>query len=108
MTGFRKLEAIHHSEEKKPEKKKYTGGTKGKLSSRTVKFLEEGAGAGQRHYEFILAAMDIKAQGYTKEEAKDILIPIMKQIKPEENADHQINYIYDKYGVEFEYREEKK
>jgi hypothetical protein len=110
MTGYRKLEKVAQQSEPKKEimKKKYDGGKKGKLSSRTLKFLEEGAAPGQRHYEFILSVMDMKAQGYTKDEVKDVLIPFMKEIKPEENANWQINYIFDKYGVEFEYREEKK
>jgi len=107
MPGFRKLSEIRHSEDKLPERKKYLGGEKGRISTRTQTFIEEGATTGQRHYEFILSIMDMKAQGYTKEEVKEILIPVMKQIKPEENAEYQINYIFDKYEYEFEYREKK-
>lgn len=107
IEGHRKIAPVKHVEEVVQPKKKYDGTNKGKLSHRTIQFLEEGAVVGQRHYEMVIALLDMKAQGVTKEEAKEIIIPIMKEIKPSENVEFQINHIYDIYEVEFEYREDK-
>jgi len=36
-------------------------------------------------------------QNTTKEEAKELFIPLMLKIKPEENTEFQINYIEDSH-----------
>lgn len=45
-------------------------GVKGELNKRTLKFLTFGAKPGQWHQEFYQAAMNLKQNGYTLEEAK--------------------------------------
>jgi len=107
IKGYKRLESVKGLVDIKEEKEVKSikiEGKKGRLSQRTKKFLEEGIENGKRHHEFVIALMDMKAQEYDKEEALKIMLPIMKIIKPSENVEKQVNYIYDKYDVKFDYR----
>jgi len=78
-------------------------GVKGKLSKRTVEFLE--VGASNWHEEFLLACRDLKAQQYTIEEAEDLLSSITGELDEKHDL-HQLRYVYNDNSVEFDYREE--
>lgn len=107
IEGYRKLEPFKFIKEE--EKSTNNDETviiegKGELSNRTKKFMNCEIEKGNRHYEFVLAVLDLKAQQYTKEEVLDIMIPLMKIIKPEENVSYQVDHLFSKSKIEFDYR----
>lgn len=75
----------------------------GKLSTRTELFLKSGGKVSSWHTEFLFATRDIKAQGYTYDQAEQILSKITGHLDEVHDL-AQIKYIYDDNSVEFEYR----
>lgn len=79
---------------------------KGKLSNRTLKFLDSNGEIPNWHIEFLFSARDLRAQGYTLNEAESILGMITGYLDDKHDL-VQLNYVYKDDSVKFEYREEK-
>lgn len=99
--------------EKKPSLTTYTNrrlkrykndhdNSKGKLSKRTQLFLAGNCENGFWHKEIIYAVKDLKAQGYSKSEAYDLLLQIEGQL--DNNSKYQISYGYNNSNWEMEFR----
>lgn len=75
----------------------------GKLSFRTITFLESKGEAKNWHIEFLFAVRDLKAQGYNYSQSEQILSKITGHL--DEKHDYpQLKYVYEDTSIEFEYR----
>lgn len=106
--GYRKLIPVHETNpEILPVVQNIQKDGFGQLSNRTREFLDKGAPEGQWHLEFIIAARDIKAQGYSLQEAGTMLSQITGQLDSKHDL-NQLRYIYSENTHDFEYRPERK
>lgn len=77
-------------------------GEYGRLSGRTLFFLATGADKGYWHEEFRLAVKDLKAQGYSREDAHALLERIEGHL--DETSRSQLRYGYDNSNWEMSFR----
>lgn len=75
----------------------------GRLSSRTINFLESNGKVTNWHIEYLFACRDMKAQGYTIYEAERILTNITGYLDDKHDLT-QLKYVYEDVNIKFEYR----
>jgi len=99
MRTLKPIKAEHYGiERSKPRK----GEGIGKLSIRTESFLS-GTISTNWHLEYLYACRDMKAQGYTKEDARAKLLKVTGHLDTWHDLP-QLEYVYNDNTVEFDWR----
>lgn len=112
ITNIKLLPLLQEKYSKSSNKKSATSATsapktssaKGRLSRATKEFLLEGAEAGDWHGAFFKAAVDMKEQGYERDEAAELLRKASPEFELDSNDEEQLDDVYNNRGGALEKR----